>query len=216
MKKGWSGGGAAVLALLAMACASAPRTSFYALQPPASVAAAATPLPAQLGVAEPRATHLLRQDRIVYFTGGNQLNFYSNHRWSEPPAYMVQGMLIRQVRRAGLFENVVAYRAQKGLDYVLRGRLLAMEEVDDGPEVSVRFGLELELVRQEDNAVVWTGQESCTRGVAPKAKYRTVDEVVEAMSGCAQESLDRLTAAMGSALASLPPVRGTAKAGSAK
>lgn len=191
----------ALLVLSAAGCGSAPRTSHYTIEyaPPAGAASASTG--SQLGVALPRASHLLRQDRIVYFTGPNEMNFYEYHRWAEPPNFMLQSLLIRQLRAAGLFDNIVPYRAQKGLDYVLQGRLLAMEEVDSPNGITARFGLELELVRQEDAHVVWTGRHNCERPVGAK----TVPAVVEAMNGCVQESLGELTRSLGGAVAQFPP-----------
>lgn len=177
-----------LLPLLLVAC-GAPRTNNYTLSfNPMAGGSAALPK-SQVGVAAPRASHLLRQDRIVYFTGDNQVNSYHYHRWAEPPVFMLQSLLIRQLRSAGLFDDIVPFRAQKGLDYVLQGRLLAMEEVDTADAVRARFALELELVRQKDDHVVWTARQTCERPVATKA----VPAVVEAMSSCVQESLDALT-----------------------
>src|SRR3990172_6484536 len=145
-----------------------PATNFYTIDLPAPSEVGAAPAAVQVGVDRPRASHLLRQDRIVYFTTGKELNFYQYHRWAEPPVFLVQSAVIRQLRAAGLFDNVVPYRAQKGLDYVVRGRLLAMEEVDaPGGGVSALFGLELELVRQKDAVVVWSGRATRERPLAP-------------------------------------------------
>lgn len=179
----------ALLALVGAACGSVPRTNYYTVDFTPTTSPASSLHGSQLGVALPRASHLLRQDRIVYFTHEHELNFYQYHRWGEPPVFMVQSLLIRQLRGAGLFDTVVPYRAQKTLDYVLRGRLLAMEEVDTPTEITARFRLELELVREEDAHVVWTGRHACERSVATK----TVAAVVAAMSGCVQETLDELT-----------------------
>jgi len=186
--------------LTAAACGKAPATNFYTIDLPAPSEVGAAPAAVQVGVDRPRASHLLRQDRIVYFTTGKELNFYQYHRWAEPPVFLVQSAVIRQLRSAGLFDNVVPYRAQKGLDYVVRGRLLAMEEVDTpGGGVTARFGLELELVRQKDAQVVWSGRATRERPVATNS----VEGVVEAMGGCVQESLDELTRSMSGALGRL-------------
>jgi len=185
--------------LTAAACGKAPATNFYTIDLPAPSEVGSSPAAVQVGVDRPRASHLLRQDRIVYFTTGKELNFYQYHRWAEPPVFLVQSALIRQLRSAGLFDNVVPYRAQKGLDYVVRGRLLAMEEVDTPGGVTARFGLELELVRQKDAQVVWSGRATRERPVATNS----VEGVVEAMGGCVQESLDELTRSMSGALGRL-------------
>lgn len=182
----------ALLVLGAVACGKVPKTNYYTVNYVPALSASSTLPGSQVGVAVPKASHLLRQDRIVYFTNQNEMNFYQYHRWGEPPVFMVQSLLIDQLRQSGPFDNVVPYRAQKGLDYVLRGRLLAMEEVDTATEVSARFALELELVRQEDAHVVWDGRHACERPVPTK----TVTAVVEAISGCLQESLQELTGSL--------------------
>ena len=189
----------ALLALAALACGSAPRTNYYTVnyQPAATGSSGAAT--SQVGVAVPHANHLLRQDRIVYFTNQSELNYYHYHRWAESPAFMVQSLLIRQLRSASLFDDIVPYRAQKGLEYVLRGQLLAMEEVDTATEVKARFGLELELIRQEDAHVVWNGRHTCERLVGTK----TVEAVVAVMSECMEETLNTLTRSLSQALAQL-------------
>jgi len=189
----------AVLALAALACGSAPRTNYYTVDYRLATSSSSGSVASQVGVAVPHANHLLRQDRIVYFTNQNELNYYHYHRWAESPAFMVQSLLIRQLRSAGLFDDIVPYRAQKGLEYVLRGQLLAMEEVDTGTEVKARFGLELELVRQEDTHVVWNGRHTCERPVGTK----TVETVVAVMSECTEETLNTLTRSLGDALSQL-------------
>lgn len=196
--KTWGVGLALIFALACMACGSAPPMNYYTVrlpQPPAATGSGK----GQLGVALLQADHLLRQDRIVYFTQQHGLNYYHYHRWAEPPVSMVQSALIRKIQAAGMFGDVVQYRAQKGLDYVLRGRLLALEEVDAGTEVSARFGLQLELVRQEDAHVVWSNGHQCERPVATKS----VDAVVEVLSGCVEEGLTQLTQSLGAAVSEL-------------
>lgn len=188
-----------LLAVAAVACGSAPRTYHYTVNLRPTMSGSIALAQSQLGVALPRASHLLRQDRIVYFTSEKELNFYQYHRWAEPPVFMVQSMLIRQLRAAGLFDNIVPYRAQKGLDYVLQGRLLAMEEVDAASQVSARFALELEMVRGSDAHVVWTGRHACERPVSTK----TVAAVVETIGGCVQESLDGLIVSLHDAASQL-------------
>lgn len=185
-----------VAVMTGTACGGGPRPQHYTVAYTPSTSAAAVNGKSQVGVAVPRASHLLRQDRIVYFTSDNQLNLYSHHRWAEPPNRMVQSLLIRELRASNAFDDIVAYRAQKGLDYVLRGNLLSMEEVDTASDIKARFRLELELVRQEDDHVVWTARHGCERSVNAKV----VGAVVETMSGCVQETLGELTRSLAAAL----------------
>ncbi|MGH9787151.1 MAG: ABC-type transport auxiliary lipoprotein family protein [Candidatus Acidiferrales bacterium] len=120
--------------LAGVACGGSRPQHYTVAYTPASSGAAGNST-SQVGVAVPRASHLLRQDRIVYFTTDNQLNFYAHHRWAEPPNRLVQSLLIRELRATNAFDDIVAYRAQKGLDYVLRGNLLSMEEVDTASDI---------------------------------------------------------------------------------
>jgi len=185
------------------ACGGGPKGQFYTVNYAPSASGSASPTGSQLGVAVPRAAHLLRQDRIVFFTADNQLNYYENHRWADPPPRMIQAQLIRQMNAAGLFGTISPYRAQRGLDYVLRSRLLAMEEVDTATEIKGRFTLELELVRQEDDHVVWAGRNGCERLVGTK----NVGAVVDTIGGCVQETLAELTRSMGAALPEIEAAR---------
>jgi ABC-type uncharacterized transport system auxiliary subunit len=203
----WNLAGVVLLLVAGAACGKTPATNFYTINLPAPSEAGSAPAAWQVGVERPRASHLLRQDRIVYFTSGNELNFYQYHRWAEPPVFLVQSALIRRLQAAGLFDNVVPYRAQKGLDYVVRGRLLAMEEVDSPSGVTARFGLELELVRQKDAVVVWSGRATRERPVATNS----VEAVVEAMGGCVGESLDELAGSLRGALARLQAQTGASR-----
>jgi ABC-type uncharacterized transport system auxiliary subunit len=187
--------------LVGAACGGAPRSNYYTLDITIPSPPSTTRPGSQLGVEAPRASHLLRQDRIVYVKLENQVNFYQYHRWAEPPVFLVQSLIIRQLRAAGLFDEIVPFRAQKGLDYVLRGQLLAMEEVDQGDEVLARFALELELVREKDSHVIWTGRAERHRPIAQKS----VPALVELLSECAEESLAELTGSLGRTLAELPP-----------
>ena len=199
-----------LLGLSLAACGKVPPTYYYTVRYQGPHSPASAVLEARLGVAIPEAEHLLRQDRIVYFTGGSELNYYQYHRWAESPTFMVQSLLLRQLRGARLFTAIVPYRAQKGLDYVLRGRLLALEEVDSGPSnIIARFGLELELVRQEDGQVVWTGRAQRERSVASK----TVGALVEALNGCVAEVLDQLSGSLREAVMQLQPTPAAAEEG---
>ncbi len=192
----WLSAAAFLLAVVGFGCGNAPKTFYYTVEIRPPGASSAEAVGSQVGVAVPRAGHLLRQDRIVFFANASQLNYYHYHRWAESPPFMVQSLLMRQLRAAHLFDDIVAYRAQKDLDYVIRGALLAMEEVDTPEQVSARFGLELELVSQHDAHVIWTGRHQCERPVSA----RTVDMVVATMSQCVQETLDELTRSMGAAV----------------
>lgn len=174
-------------------CGAAPATYYYTIRDQGPSASQAVVNGPRLGVSTPSAAHLLRQDRIVYFIGATEVNHYPYRRWAEPPVFMVQALLVRRLAGLGLFRDVVPYQAQEGLDFVLRGRLVALEEVDQTPnDIIARCGLELELVRQDKGQVVWTGRTQRERPVGDK----TVEAVVAALNVCVAEALDELSASL--------------------
>jgi len=52
-------------------------------------------------------SHLYREDRIVYGHGAEQLGTYEFERWAEPPAELIQGVLLRQMRASGRYPRRV-------------------------------------------------------------------------------------------------------------
>ena len=172
---------------LAVSC-GAPKTSFYRLHYPIADRASSPASEATLGVERFRAANLLRQDRIVYSTADNQLNYYQYHRWAEDPATMVTNLVIRELAGRHLFRDVAHFRPEHERDYYLRGRVLVLEEQDRGPSVSVRVALEVELVKAKTGAVIWSGRAERERPVPRK----DVTSVVEEMGRATEEAIGQL------------------------
>lgn len=182
---------------LAVSCGM-PKTSFYRLQFPVAERGSSPANDATLGVQRFRASNLLRQDRIVYSTADNQVNYYQYHRWAEDPAAMVTSLFVREVAGRHLFRDVAQFRPDKGTDYYLRGRVLALEEQDRGPSVSVRVAVEAELLKSKTDAVVWTGRAERERPVPRK----DVSSVVEEMNRATQEVIGQLADGIAQAVSS--------------
>ena len=72
----------------------------------------------------------LRQGRIVYRQTPEQIGFYDYHRWAADPGQVVTGAMIDCVRSAGVFSFVEAYDGHENAEYLLRGRLERLDEVD--------------------------------------------------------------------------------------
>lgn len=179
---------------LAASC-GAPKTSFYRLNYPVAERASSPASEATLGVERFRAANLLRQDRIVYSTADNQVNYYPYHRWAEDPATMVTNLVVRQLAGRHLFGDVAHYRPERETEYYLRGRVLALEEQDRGASVSVRVLLEAELVKAKTGAVIWSGRAERERPVPRK----DVSSVVEEMSRATEEVIGQLADGMAQA-----------------
>ena len=190
-----------VLAMITAGCAlvvacGAPPTNYYRLHYPIADSLPSATADGTLAVERFRASQLLRQDRIVYSTSGEQLNYYQYHRWADDPATMVTNLVVRQISSRGIFRDVYYGRYERQPDYTLRGRLLSLEELDRGGSASARVVLEAELVKTKTGAVIWSGRAERERPVAKK----DVPSVVGEMSEAAREAISELGEGMAQAI----------------
>ena len=146
----------------ACSCGTVPATKYYQLKPPTEVtsAPAANPLPITLLVGPLKASHLYREDRLVYATAGEEMGTYQTHRWAQPPTEMVQELLWRSLRASGRYGSVNLLTSSSRGDFVLEGNLYDFKEIS-GPNLGARLNLELELHDMKTGAIVWT--HACNR-----------------------------------------------------
>jgi len=100
-------------------------------------------------------SHLYREDRIVYGDGSEQMGTYEYQRWAEPPAEMIQEVLLRELRVSGRYRAVHYRRSNMQGDFAIRGHLYDFKEVTGG-QMSARVTLELEMRDLKNGATVWT------------------------------------------------------------
>ncbi len=120
------------LACLAAGCVSAKSPRYYRL----SLAGVATPSsasPFQVSILVGRLTapRILRDDRVVYFMSDVEMGVDEYHRWAEPPTEMIEGLLVQRLRRSGQYKSVQRISSTARGDYLLRGHLTSLNEVDD-------------------------------------------------------------------------------------
>lgn len=145
-----------MLACLAAAggCGAARPSKYYSLTLPSATPAAADPVPVVLLLGAIRASHLYREDQIVYSGNGANMGTYAYQRWASPPTEMIAEVLLRELRNSGRYLAVNELRSSSRGDYVLRGHLYDFKEVSGSPTVA-RMSLELELRDTKSGAVVW-------------------------------------------------------------
>jgi ABC-type uncharacterized transport system auxiliary subunit len=177
-------------------CGASRPVKYYVLDPGASQPAPATNAPATfpvtLLVARIASAHLYHDDRLVYGSGPVELGTYEYQRWAEPPTEMVQDTLISSLRSTGQYRSVSAIGSNLRGEYILRGHLYALDEVDN-PAISARFSIELELFDTKTGATVWTGSYSHDAPVTGK----TVADVVQALDQNVRTGLAQLAASLG-------------------
>jgi ABC-type uncharacterized transport system auxiliary subunit len=134
----------------------------------------------------------LRQGRIVFRESPTQVGFYEYHRWFTDPGATVTTAMIGGLRSSGLFTEVDSQVSRMKPDFLLRGQLERLDEIDYGGAVRVEVKLSAQLVNLHNVSVVWSGSESETARV----EKATVNSVVIGMSGAVQKCIDRLLADM--------------------
>ena len=161
-KHSFRAGGKFAALLVAMAlmagCGSVPKTHYYTLQVPAAPSPSDPKTDYILGVEHFRAPQMLRDDRVAYYQTSTEVNFYQYHRWGADPATMLSEFTAQWLDSTGAFAQVRLLPTRQRVDYMLAGRILNFEEVDEGGP-RARVGLELTLVRTSDHKVVWSSEQ---------------------------------------------------------
>jgi ABC-type uncharacterized transport system auxiliary subunit len=148
----------ALMVALLGGCGSTRPAKYYQLTiPPDAAAGVEKPdtVPVSLLLGAVMTSHLYREDRIVYGNGPEQLGTYEYQRWAEPPAEMIQEVLLRELRSSGRYRAVHYRRSNMQGDFAIRGRLYDFKEVDGGT-TSARVTLELEMRDLKTGATVWS------------------------------------------------------------
>ena len=134
----------------------------------------------------------LRQGRIIYRETPEQLGFYEYHRWASEPGQAVTSAVIDSLRTTGLFASVEQYDGQERPEYLLRGRLERLDEVDYEGKVAVEVKLSAELSNTRTGAPLWAG--SVTKAL--DVNTRDMNSVVSAMSQATRDGVSQLMADM--------------------
>jgi ABC-type uncharacterized transport system auxiliary subunit len=185
--------------LLAMAvggiygCGAVPQSKYYQLSAPGgtSAVAAGDPLPVILLVGPLKASHLYRDDRLVYATGNEEMGTYQVHRWAEPPVEMMRELLWRSLRASRRFGSVNLLSSNSRGDYLLLGNLYDFKEVS-GSSPAARVSLGLELRELKTGAIVWTHDYARDEPVSGKG----VPALVAALDQNAQRGVSEAAASL--------------------
>jgi ABC-type uncharacterized transport system auxiliary subunit len=179
----------AAVIVLAMAvgglcgCGAIPQSKYYQLTAPgeASSAPAGDPLPVTVLVGPLKASHLYREDRLVYATDSEEMGTYQVHRWAEPPTEMMQELLWRSLRASHRYSAVYLLTSSSHGDFLLQGNLYDFKELS-GSTLAARVNMEFELREMKTGAIVWTHNYSHDQPV----KGKDVSSVVAALDQNAQ------------------------------
>ena len=147
---------AALAAGLLTGCGAARPSKYYQLTIPGDAAPAAerSPYPVTLLLGPLRASHLYREDHIVYSSSGQNMGTYEYQQWVEPPTEMLLDVLLRDLRASGRYRAVDVLRSNSHGDYILYGRLYDFKEISAAP-LMARITVDLELRETKTGSTVW-------------------------------------------------------------
>jgi ABC-type uncharacterized transport system auxiliary subunit len=186
---------------IAAACGSSRPMKYYTLaETPEPAQTSAPRFPVTLLVARVAASHLYRDDHLVYGMTSEELETYEYHRWAEPPVEMVQDSLIESLRATNDFRSVSAVASNLRGDYLLRSHLDAFEEIDK-PQLAARFSIQLELFDPKSGATVWNGSYSHDQPVNGKK----VDDVIAALDQNVKAGMTQIASDLNQYFAAHPP-----------
>lgn len=184
---------AVISAGLLAGCGATRPSKYYQLTIPGEPASAPdpAPFPVTLLIGPLRASHLYREDRIVYSSNGQDMGTYEYQRWAQPPAEMLAEMLVRELRSSGRYRAVDILRSNSRGDYILYGRLYDFKEVSS-PSLTTRVTMDLELREAKTGSTVWTHYYSHDEAAGGK----DIAAVVAALDRNAQRGLNEVKSAL--------------------
>jgi ABC-type uncharacterized transport system auxiliary subunit len=186
-------------ACLSSGCGAARPIKYYELTVPGDMAPAVDPnaVPITLLVGPLAASHLYREDQIVYGAAGESMGLYQSQRWAEPPTEMIQEVMFRELRASGRYRAVNSLRSSARGEYSLQGRLYDFKEVSGG-SLMARVAVEYELRETKTGATVWSHYYSHDEPVSGKevgAVVAALDRNVQGIVGQVKAELQQYFAA---------------------
>jgi ABC-type uncharacterized transport system auxiliary subunit len=194
---------ALLLCGLIAGCGAARPNKYYELTPPSTTVAdppASAVHAVSIIVGTLNASHLYREDHIVYGSSGENMGTYEYQRWAEPPTEMLQDVLLHALRNSGRFHSVLSLRSTAHGDYLLHGHLYELKEITGG-SMAARLSMELELRDTRSGETVWTHLYNYDEPVAGK----DVGSVVTALNHNAQRAAAEFTASLDQYFTAHPP-----------
>jgi ABC-type uncharacterized transport system auxiliary subunit len=194
---------ALTLCLGLVGCGAARPTKFYQLTVPHDIAPESdpSPIPVTLLVGPIKASHLYREDQIIYTSEAQAVGTYHYQRWAEPPTEMIRDVLLRELHLSGHYRNVYFLGSDVRGDYLLCGRLYDFREIA-GNSLVARVTLEFELRDTRAGTTVWTRYFSHDEPI----KGKDISGVVAAMDHDVQGGLREVLAGLDQYFAGLSTV----------
>jgi len=127
----------------------------------------------------------LSSHRMEYMEPGSIVFSYSQSQWQELPSVMIESILLKSIREAGLFKSVHPSRSRINSNFILETNIEEFMQYfsKDLNESHIRVSLNLSLIDIQENSVV----KSKTFSSEVKANSPDADGGVEAFRAALRE-----------------------------
>jgi len=120
--------------------------------------------------------------RIVYRISPFQVNYYLYHLWFRKPTQMLREAMLQSLRPANAFGLILERLSEGEPDYLLKTRVLFMEEVYSGRDSMARLGMELRLVDFHSEKTILFHSFDRREKIAGKRVLHLVEQLSEILS----------------------------------
>jgi ABC-type uncharacterized transport system auxiliary subunit len=155
------------------------------------------PWQANVWVRDFSITEPYRQNEIVYRESKYQMDVYDFELWALKPKFMISDMVFKHLRDAQIFQQVSRSIEVENVDYVLRGEITALEEVDQDSTWFAHLAMSMYFVDNHTQKVLWTRswdeQEKLQKN-EPEFVVRSLSHLLEGVVTEAVSDLDSLMA----------------------
>ncbi len=180
MKMRAAAGFLALLLLSGCFFGRAPETQYYVLDylpTPTAARLQKGPYPFVLRLRDPTIAEAYRRSQIVYRVNAYEMQFYSYHLWAVDPDRMIGDLLLKHLRAAQLFENVIRNIESFNPDFELTCDIQAIEEYDGPGSWYAHLAIEYQLIEEKTGQVVWKNLYDLRKAVPQREPVYVVREL---------------------------------------
>jgi len=139
------------------------------------------PIKATLRIKTFTADKVYKKYNLVYRTSYEEMFYYNTHFWASRPDDMITDLVAKHFSKQQVFSDIIITMDKKP-DYVLSGRILAMDEVieDEKSYARVAINFELKDYKTEDIVAAYSfDTRKETEGKKPVDVVRAMSEIIE-------------------------------------
>ena len=195
-----SGGLFLVLMLATAGCARPSVRHHYTLSYPAPEAGGEPSFPHTIQVKTLDINPTYSGVQLVQRQDIHEIRYLRSRRWSGRPAPMITALVRRHLQQSGVVAQVTDRVGMSPPDYVLTGRVDAIEELGAGKERFARLAMTLELFDFKTDAIAWRHAFDARRPVSGKSSRL----VVRGLSSLLDSEMDRAVADLARHFAGVP------------